>query len=92
MSSRNESVQAGQYYRHFKGHLVRVINTAFNLETEEEVVVYEHITTGRVFVIPLSIFISEVDHKKYPNINQKYHYTLISPCMFENLFKNSKNN
>ena len=29
-----------------------------------------------MWVRPLSLFLSEVDHEKYPNIKEKYRFTL----------------
>ena len=68
-------VKEGQTYRHFKGYICKIIAIAKNSETEEDMVVYEH--TGTIWVRPYDMFISEVDHVKYPDIEQKYRFELI---------------
>jgi len=49
-------VIAGQTYRHFKGGLYRVILLATDSETDEEMVVYIVLKTGRFFVRSLTMF------------------------------------
>ena len=68
-------VKEGQIYRHFKGHICKIIAIAKNSETEEDMIVYEH--TGTIWVRPYDMFVSEVDHKKYPDIEQKYRFELV---------------
>ena len=68
-------VKEGQTYRHFKGNLVKIVAIAKDSETLEKMVVYEH--TGTIWVRPYDMFISEVDHQKYPNIKQKYRFEKI---------------
>ena len=63
-------------YRHFKGNYYIVLDVATNSETEEECVVYRSLTDGKLWVRPLNMFLSEVDHQKYPNVNQKYRFEL----------------
>lgn len=45
-------------HRHYKGGLYRVIGTALHTETQEQVVVYQHIWPHeqRLFVRPLEMF------------------------------------
>ena len=64
-------------YRHFKGGLYLVLDIAFDSETKEEVVVYRNLSNNTLWVRPLTMFLSEVDHEKYPEVLQKYRFELI---------------
>jgi hypothetical protein len=63
-------------------YLYEIIGIARHTENKEEVVVYKllyqtEVMNGVDFVVrPLEMFMSEVDHAKYPNIAQKYRFEL----------------
>lgn len=70
-------VKPNQIYKHFKGIIIKVICIAKDSETLEDMVVYNHIDENEYWVRPLSMFLEEVDHKKYPDVKQKYRFELI---------------
>ena len=59
-------------------YLYEIIGIARHTETKEEVMAYKPLYStecmnGVNFVVrPLEMFMSEVDHEKYPDISQKY--------------------
>ena len=64
-------------YRHFKGDNYIVVDIAYDSETKEKMVVYRQLYgEGKLWVRPLEMFLSEVDHEKYPNVEQKYRFEL----------------
>ena len=65
----------GKRYRHFKGGMYLVNNIAVHSETAELMVVYSSFyDMQKVWVRPLSMFLSEVDREKYPNVAQKMRF------------------
>ena len=65
-------------YRHFKGNMYQVIDVAFDSETLEEVVIYKRVNADNsLWIRKKEMFLSEVDHEKYPNVEQKYRFELI---------------
>ena len=68
-------------YKHFKGFKAKVISVAVHTETGENLVVYEcyakdGVSEG-VFARSMEMFLSEVDHAKYPDVKQKYRFELL---------------
>ncbi len=70
-------VKINRVYQHFKGDLYLVEDIAINSETNEKYVVYRALYGDNLLYIrPYDMFISEVDHEKYPDIKQKYRFEL----------------
>ena len=66
----------GGIYKHFKGNLYKVIDVALHCENLEEYVVYKSLDNEKTWIRSKIEFLSEVDHKKYPEITQKYRFEL----------------
>ena len=72
-------------YRHFKGKYYIVEDIAYDSETMKQVVVYRQLYDAhKLFVRDLEMFLSEVDHNKYPNVKCKYRFESVGEFNEEN--------
>ncbi len=70
-------IEINRVYKHFKGNSYLVVDIANNSETLEKYVVYRRLYGDcSLWIRPLDMFLSKVDHKKYPNVKQKYRFEI----------------
>ena len=64
-------------YKHFKGDYYLVEDIAYDSETKEKYVVYRRLYGDTsLWIRPIEMFLSEVDHEKYPNVVEQYRFEL----------------
>lgn len=61
-------------YRHFKGHVYKIVCLAKDSNDLKELVVYQNVDDNQIWVRGLDEFLSPVDHEKYPDVKQRYRF------------------
>ena len=74
-----ETPNTGEIWKHFKGNCYTILAVGHHSETKERMVVYydtsgKNSTINNPCIRPLDMFMSEVDHEKYPDVKQKYRF------------------
>lgn len=78
VAQRYKEQMVGNRYRHFKGGIYIVTDIAVHSESASLMVIYKSFDNPSLtWARPLSMFLSEVDREKYPNVEQE--------CRFEQL-------
>lgn len=84
-----ERMSIGSTVLHFKyeiekdvkmKYMYRITGFAKHTETGEMLVIYRSLWDGEYYARPYSMFMSEVDHEKYPDVVQKYRFEFLDYC------------
>ena len=75
-------IKVGGVYKHFKGHVYRVIAIGYDSENYNDenpelsrMVVYQNVEDeSQIWIRPYQMFNSLVDKDKYPEITQEYRF------------------
>lgn len=73
-----KTVNAGEFYKHYKGQIYQVRALAENSEDNTPMVVYQAMYAPfKIWVRPLSMFLEKLDKEQYPNATQDYRFERI---------------
>ena len=54
-------LKPGQVWKHYKGNDYKIVVLGKHSETEEEMVVYEQLHSGRIYIRPMNLFFNDVE-------------------------------
>ena len=70
-------LELNRIYKHFKGNLYLTVDVAIDSETGKKQVVYRALYgENALYVRDYDMFLSEVNHEKYPDVLQKYRFEI----------------
>ena len=58
-----QEITIGKIYRHYKGNIYKIINFAKHSETAENMIVYQSVENGDIWVRPYDMWNEIVDEK-----------------------------
>lgn len=73
-------IKIGKKYRHFKNKLYKVLDIVYDSESNNDdelrkIVIYQALYGEKLkWARDYDMFNSEVDHEKYPDVEQKYRF------------------
>lgn len=68
----------GGIYKHFKGHVYKIIAVGRDAEDLSEKIIYQNVNNLEdVWIRDKEEFLSEVDREKYPDVTQKFRFQLL---------------
>lgn len=67
----------GGIYKHFKGHVYKIMAIARDSNDLSEKVVYQNVNNLDIWVRDKNEFLSEVDKEKYPEVNQHFRFQFL---------------
>ena len=78
MSEEKREVEIHGIDKHFKNKYYIVEDVAYHSETQEEYVVYRRLYgDNSLWIREKKQFLSETDHVKYPDVQQKWRFELV---------------
>ena len=78
MSEEKREVKIHGIYKHFKNKYYIVEDVVYHSETQEEYVVYRRLYgDNSLWIREKNMFLSPVDRKKYPSVDQKWRFELV---------------